>query len=158
MHTAWRYWHYRGAGGKLYFGCQIFSSQKNNGNPFFGEPLMIPPPICRAPHISRDKVPWLYSSFFFPTEIPFRFSQTANYLKILFFFPVVTCFPEGKGLVLCQPNRSAQTIRQQCTHCIWPPKSNLFVNGKEKVRLSVLFPAASLYTYHALMHFWRKNS
>lgn len=53
---------------------------------FFGVPLMIPLRVCRASHTGRDKAPCLYSAFgfFFPPEIPFRFSQIANSLKSLF--------------------------------------------------------------------------
>lgn len=121
----------------MHYGCQIFCTKKNNGNLFFLENL--PPRVCRVSHTGKDKAPSLYSALFFflIPEIPFRFSQIANSFKSIFSFPAVTCAPEGKGVMLCQPNRNVSTIRQH-THCVWIPKRNSLVDKKGKEGFEVL--------------------
>lgn len=106
MQTAWIYWRQRGAGIVLQFGCQVFSSAKNNGNPFFLENALRSPLHFAEPLTLAGTKPAGYTAPIFFCSLTFLLGLANwKFFKIPFFLPAVTCFPEGKGLVFCQPNK-----------------------------------------------------
>lgn len=66
--------------------ARYFPVRKIIATLFFGEPLKMPPSSLQSLSHWQGQSPLLIQLhfFFFPTEIPFRFSRVANSLKCLF--------------------------------------------------------------------------